>query len=60
MKLIDPSKMLFSSDYPFVHEIIVKEMIKEIETYESLYKEECFANEQDNALSLFLDLNMIV
>lgn len=53
MELTDPSKMLFGSDYPFVHEIIAKEMIQGIGTYIGLNKEECFAIEQENALSLF-------
>ncbi len=53
MELTDPSKMLLGSDYPFVHEIVAKEMIQGIGTYEGFNEEDCTAIEQENARSLF-------
>ena len=53
MQLIEPSKFLFGSDYPFIHEIVIKEMIQGISTFEGFNKEERIALEHKNALSLF-------
>ncbi len=53
MQLVDTTKFLFGIDYPFIHEIVIKEMIQGIGKYEGLNKEERIAIEQENALSLF-------
>ena len=57
MELTDTSKMLLGSDYPFVHEIVAKEMFQSIGTYKGFNDDDCFAIEQENALSLFPRLN---
>lgn len=56
-EVVDPSKMFLGSDYPFVHEIVAKEMIQEIGTYKGFNKKDCYAIELENALSLFPRLN---
>ncbi|MFX1575348.1 MAG: amidohydrolase family protein [Promethearchaeota archaeon] len=53
MEVANPSKLLFGSDFPFVHERIVKEMIQGIGNYDDLDKEDCIAIERENALMLF-------
>ncbi len=52
-QLVDSSKFIFGTDYPFVHEIVIKEMIQEFESYKGFNDEECIAIEQENSLSLF-------
>lgn len=53
MELTDISHILFGSDYPFVHEIVVKEMIQLIANNQDFDEEERFMIEQKNAISLF-------
>jgi len=53
MEVVNPSKLLFGSDFPFVHERVVKEMLQGIGNYEDFDKEDCIAIERENALSLF-------
>ncbi|MFX1498145.1 MAG: amidohydrolase family protein [Promethearchaeota archaeon] len=53
MELVDISHILFGSDYPFVHEIVVKEMIQLIADNQDFDEESRFMIEQNNALSLF-------
>ncbi len=53
MELVDCSHILFGSDFPFVHEIVIKEMIQEIINNDKFDKQTRLAIEQENALSLF-------
>ncbi|MFX1329592.1 MAG: amidohydrolase family protein [Promethearchaeota archaeon] len=53
MQLVDTSKFLFGSDYPFVHEIVIKEMIHEFENYKGFNNEDRISIGQENSLSLF-------
>jgi len=53
LQVTDSSKILFGSDYPFVHEIIIKEMVQGLGKYNGFNKEECSAIENKNAFSLF-------
>jgi len=53
MELVDCSHILFGSDFPFVHEIVVKEMIQELIINDKFDKQTRLAIEQENALSLF-------
>lgn len=53
LELVDPSHVLFGSDFPFVHEIVVKEMIQEIVNNQDFDLNTRLMIEQTNALSLF-------
>lgn len=53
LELVDPSHILFGSDFPFVHEIKIKEMIQGIKNYREFNEQTRLAIEQENALFLF-------
>ncbi|MFX1438586.1 MAG: amidohydrolase family protein [Promethearchaeota archaeon] len=53
MEIVDFSHILFGSDFPFVHERVVKEMIQELIKNNRFDKQTRLAIEQENALSLF-------
>jgi predicted TIM-barrel fold metal-dependent hydrolase len=53
MEITDYSQILFGSDFPFVHEIVVKEMIQELINNDKFDKQTRLAIEQENALFLF-------
>ncbi len=53
IELVDPSHILFGSDFPFVHEIRIKEMIQGIKNYSEFNEQRRLAIEQENALLLF-------
>ncbi|MFX0031280.1 MAG: amidohydrolase family protein [Promethearchaeota archaeon] len=53
MELADISHILFGTDYPFVHEIVVKEMIQSISANQDFDEETRLKIEQKNTLSLF-------
>jgi len=53
LELVDPSQILFASDFPFVHEIKIKEMVQGIKNFQEFNNEIRLAIEQENALSLF-------
>ncbi|MFX1554287.1 MAG: amidohydrolase, partial [Promethearchaeota archaeon] len=59
-ELLDHSHILFGSDFPFVHEIAIKEMIREIVNYNEVEKKKCLDIEQKNALSLFPHFKSII
>jgi 6-methylsalicylate decarboxylase len=52
-ELVDPSHVLFGSDYPFAPEILTGETIKGIAAYDGFDVETRRAVERDNALRLF-------
>jgi predicted TIM-barrel fold metal-dependent hydrolase len=53
MEIVDYSHILFGSDFPFVHERVVKEMIQELIHNDRFDKQARLAIEKENALSLF-------
>ncbi|MFX1408793.1 MAG: amidohydrolase family protein [Promethearchaeota archaeon] len=53
IEIVDYSHILFGSDFPFVHEIVVKEMIQELINNNRFDKQTRLAIEQENALLLF-------
>jgi predicted TIM-barrel fold metal-dependent hydrolase len=53
MEIVDYSHILFGSDFPFVHERVVKEMIQELIKNDKFDNHIRLAIEQENALSLF-------
>lgn len=53
LEIVDYSHILFGSDFPFVHERVVKEMIQELIYNDRFDKQARLAIEQENALSLF-------
>jgi predicted TIM-barrel fold metal-dependent hydrolase len=60
MELVDTSHILFGSDFPFVHEIVVKEMIQEIVNNQDFDLNTRFMIEQKNALTLFPRLRSFI
>ncbi len=60
MELVDISHILFGSDFPFVHEIVVKEMIQEIVKNQDFDLNTRFMIEQKNALTLFPRLRSFI
>jgi predicted TIM-barrel fold metal-dependent hydrolase len=52
-ELVNPSHLLFGSDFPFVHETIIKEIIQGIQNYNKLDNEQRVAIERENACILF-------
>ena len=60
MELVDTSHILFGSDFPFVHEIVVKEMIQEIVNNQDFDLNTRFMIEQKNAMTLFPRLRSII
>ncbi|MFX1493685.1 MAG: amidohydrolase family protein [Promethearchaeota archaeon] len=53
IELVDSSHILFGSDFPFVHEIKIKEMIQGINNYSEFNEQTRLAIEKENALLLF-------
>ena len=60
LELVDHSHILFGSDFPFVHEIVIKEMIQKIVNNGQLNEEKCLDIEQKNALSLFPQFKSVI
>jgi len=58
-ELVDPSHILFGSDFPFFPEPLITTMIERLENYDGFEIEEKRAIERDNALSLFPRLQPI-
>jgi predicted TIM-barrel fold metal-dependent hydrolase len=58
-EIVNPSKLLFGSDFPFVNETIVKEMIQGIENYNKLDDQQRVAIKKENASLLFPRLKKI-
>jgi predicted TIM-barrel fold metal-dependent hydrolase len=60
MELVDHSHILFGSDFPFVHEIAIKKMIREIVSYNMVDKQKFLDIERKNALLLFPQFKSII
>ncbi len=53
IELVDSSHLLFGSDFPFVHEIKVKEMVQGIKSFKGFNEQTRLAVEKENAFLLF-------
>jgi 6-methylsalicylate decarboxylase len=53
LALVEPSQLLFGSDYPWAGEGLVSLVLKRLESYQGLDQQARRAIERDNALSLF-------
>ena len=56
-EFVDPSHILFGTDFPFLPEKMIKDMISGLEQYKGFDKETRMKIERDNALTLFPRLN---
>jgi len=52
-ELVDPSQILFGSDYPFASEFIVEVMVKGLRTFDGFGAGEMVAIEWGNAARIF-------
>ena len=52
-ELVDPSQILFGSDYPFASEFIVEIMVKGLQSFDGFGAEELAAIERGNAARIF-------
>ena len=52
-ELVDPSHILFGSDYPFAPEILTSESIKGLKNYDGFDEQALKAIDHGNALKLF-------
>ena len=52
-ELVDPSHILFGSDYPFAPDLLTSVSIKGLKNYEGFDEQALKAIDQDNALKLF-------
>jgi predicted TIM-barrel fold metal-dependent hydrolase len=52
-ELVDPSHILFGSDYPFLPEPVVEEMVRGVDTFAGFDAADRRAVERDSALALF-------